>query len=278
MIARLGLILRSTTIAAVLAVATSPGASFAALATPVTAAPTFTSLSCGTCWSGYEALAPSIDLVSATWTVPCLGLADEAPTDSAIWVGMGGVDNINLVQTGTRQWQGYPDANGNVPTYYQAWVENVGASNPAEHPLDGSADVHGAVVNISCGDRISASVNSSGTMVLTDLTNGQSSGPQNFGPLPNNGSVEWIVENTGGNAPLANFRTVTFSNANATLTGSSGASNVDQLNPTLLNIEDWNGAPLDSTGPAGGGQFSISWITSSCEVDPDPNWNCDTGS
>lgn len=274
--------------AAIVAAAALAASPLTSMGTPAASAMTASHISgsalgiaaCSSCWSGYVGRSGSgFTEVTGSWRVPCLGLADEAPTDSVTWVGLGGLGNNNLVQTGTRQSQ-FLDSNNNVEDSYSAFVENTAdPNNPNIRPLDGTQQVNGATVNVSCGDSITATVSANGDMVLKDLTNGESSGTQNFGPLPNTFTADWIVENTGGTYPLADFQTETFTNANAHIQGFISTSNVDQLSPIAETITDWNGAPLDYiASTASNGQFTLGWITSSCEVDPDPNWNCVTGS
>jgi len=52
-------------------------------------------------WAGYAAIEGSYTSVSATWTVPDIGLASAAGIDAA-WVGIGGVTGTDLIQAGTQ--------------------------------------------------------------------------------------------------------------------------------------------------------------------------------
>jgi hypothetical protein len=154
-------------------------------------------------WSGYVATGSQFTAVSAQWVVPT-AQPSQASESSATWVGIDGVTNNSVIQTGTSQ-----DTSGGTTTYF-AWYEIYPAlSIPVEY--------------VSPGDQMKASIveDSPGTwtIAIDDLTSGQDvsgsvaySGPQT--------SAEWIEEApssaTGQQLTLADFGTAQFTNLAAT--------------------------------------------------------------
>ena len=122
---------------------------------------------------------------------------------------------------------------------------------------------------VSPGDSISASVVYGGgtfTLTLNDNTTGKSFSVQQSGSSLQRSSAEWIVEapSSGGVLPLANFGSVTFTSATATINGVTGPINDSAWKPLAIDMASSRGA-LEATtsilNPAGNG-FSVTYDTS----------------
>ena len=168
-------------------------------------------------WAGYSVAtdfnSPKqlVTGVSGSWTVPQV-IASQNDTFSAAWIGIGGQLDQTLIQTGTE----HDSINGTEE--YSTWYELL---------PDFSIGIN---MNISPGDKITASIEllnsatNEWTIEIADTTNGQSF-QQNVQYSSPRLSAEWIVErptidqNLG---TLANFGSVTFTAASATIQGNTG--------------------------------------------------------
>lgn len=168
-------------------------------------------------WSGYALEAPAgSDLeftsITGTWTQPKATCDSGSEAASAFWVGLGGETDAatSLEQTGTSA-----DCDANGVAHYYAWYELLPAA-AIQVPL-----------KVKPGDRITTSVNVTGTTVLIQIKNRtrKTSFTKSL-PMdaPDLTSAEWVAEapsscdQTGTSCnilPLANFGTVTFSKASA---------------------------------------------------------------
>jgi len=180
-------------------------------------------------WAGYVAGGNTFSRVSGTWTQPSASSATQGY--SAVWVGLGGTSggSQSLEQIGTSA-----DYVNGTAEYY-AWYE-----------LLPSAQVR-LGLSVHPGDRISASVSVSGravTVSLADKTTGGSVVKTLSMDSPDTSSAEWIVEapaaevSPGGYTilPLADFGTVTFSNASATAGGHTGAVSDSHWSATEVQL------------------------------------------
>ena len=173
-------------------------------------------------WSGYVvqgSAGKDFSTVSGSWVQPSVKASSGTATGySAAWVGLGGSaqQSQSLEQVGTAA-----DVVNSHATYY-AWYELVPS---AEQKLN-------LVVNP--GNQISgkATVNATTVIVsLTDHTTGRSVTKTLQMSNPDTSSAEWIAEapatQTAGGSygvlPLADFGSVTFSNASATADGHTGS-------------------------------------------------------
>jgi hypothetical protein len=174
-------------------------------------------------WAGYEATpgygSGGFSDVSGSWVAPQANCSAGTGTYSAFWVGLGGGGNSqSLEQIGTQA-----DCSSSGQASYFAWYELV-PSAPVQLSLQ-----------INPGDQIGARVHVSGSSVrvsLTDQTTGGSVNRTLQMSNPDISSAEWIAEAPstcqGGAAgsctplPLADFGTVSFSNATATADGYTG--------------------------------------------------------
>lgn len=182
-------------------------------------------------WSGYVAgtsltdpESDSVSAVSGSWVVPAVtSSSSRGSTYSAIWVGIDGYSDDTVEQIGTSQ----NVVNG--VAQYQVWYEMYSTGKQQPEQLISS-------VTIEPGDDITASVTYvtsgqyAGDFELTiddtsrandSFTTYQSSAATQS-PGADRSSAEWIVEApSSGNSilGLANFGSVTFTNASATING-----------------------------------------------------------
>lgn len=184
-------------------------------------------------WTGYfvasDVQKPQAEVtgVSASWVVPTVASSSTtADTYSAVWIGLGGVDNepfndSSLIQCGTEQDFSWPG----LATYY-AWYEILPHS---------SVDIPS--MKISAGDQIDASIKlvsgttDEWTINITDITANRSF-QTNVNYASSELTADWMVERpttgTGrfsGNqqlSQLANFRSVTFTDCTATIGSTTG--------------------------------------------------------
>jgi hypothetical protein len=172
-------------------------------------------------WNGYVVASNSgnsFSSVSGSWVQPSVSSNGTAGDGySAFWVGLGGSgqSSQSLEQVGTAA-----DVQNGQVTYY-AWYELVPSPeqrlNLAIHPGDhmsGKVTVDGSSVTIS----------------LSDQSTGQSTTKTLQMSSPDTSSAEWIAEapatqTEAGNAvlPLADFGSVSFTNASATAGQVSGS-------------------------------------------------------
>jgi hypothetical protein len=221
----------------------------ASLAIGATAAPASADVADGqsstsTNWAGYQIASQSGDgfsKVSGSWiepTVDCAAGHDQA----SFWVGLGGSGGGTgaLEQAGTGA-----SCDGSGTATHNAWYELLPAA-PVQLDLA-----------ISPGDRVSSTVSVSDTTVtvyMADQTTGKAVTKTLQMDSPDASTAEWIAEapsacdGSGNCQPmtLANFGTVTFSNASATSAGHTG---------TIADSE-WSAQPVALTPAAGDSGFA----------------------
>jgi hypothetical protein len=198
----------------------------ATLHTPITHAATAHD-STSTNWAGYAvtSTAGSVTAVSGSFTVPAVSGSGTAYAST--WVGIDGYNSSSVEQTGVEE-----DVVNGV-AQYSAWYEMYPAY-PVTIPLA-----------IHAGDHINASVtyaNGQFTLTLTDLND--PAGQNTFsitksGSNLQRSSAEWIQEAPSSNTgvlPLANFGTATFTNAQATINGTTGAINNSAWSANIQKI------------------------------------------
>lgn len=191
-------------------------------------------------WSGYIATGSQFTGVSAQWIVPTVQ-PSQASESSATWIGIDGVTNNSLIQTGTEQ-----DTSNGKTTYY-AWYELLPAlSIPVEY--------------VSPGDEMKASIveGSPGTwtIVIADITSGQSVSKSVAYSTPQT-SAEWIEEApssaTGQQLTLADFGTAQFTNL------AVGGSNLSSGVLFPVDMVDANGNVIASPGAISNDSLSIAY-------------------
>lgn len=173
-------------------------------------------------WAGYAIHRPgaSFRQVSATWTEPAATCIPGQPSYSAVWVGLGGykANSDSLEQTGTEI-----DCNAAGKVVSSAWFELVPApSRTVSLPVD-PGDVMHATVTVT-GHRV--------VIELVNATRNQTFRRALYASSVDVSSAEWIVEAPSEcvsqfacqGLPLADFGSVTFGSATATLrSGAVGA-------------------------------------------------------
>ena len=200
-------------------------------------------------WAGYVASQTntSYTAVGGTWVVPTAS-TPTANTSDATWVGIGGVQQTDLIQAGT---QAIVDASGNVA--YSAWIETL-----PNFSKQVSLAVHP-------GDSVSASIvqQSSGTWLVT--INDNTTSQQYQTTLNYNSSLssaEWVeemVSNANGTfRPLDNFGSVNFTQGSATVNGQAESMSAAQAQPLqMVNSASQTLATASALG-SDGASFSVS--------------------
>ena len=231
-------------------------------------------------WSGYavSASANSVSYVAGSWVVPTA--SSKTSGYSSVWVGIDGFSSSTVEQIGTEA----DVANGKV-TYY-AWYE----AYPA-----GSVTI--STMAVKPGDAITASVaysaaNRDFVLTITDKTDSETFTKSLAAAGAARSSAEWVVEAPSSNRgvlPLANFGSVTFTNAYATINGTTGPIDNTGWQTYSINmtsrsqVEDSTSALSDavatsalSTGSAATysgtvSGFSVTYSATSPNPTPNPN-------
>ncbi|MDI5961704.1 G1 family endopeptidase [Streptomyces sp. SL13] len=200
-------------------------------------------------WSGYAASGSqgSDTSVSSSWTQPSI-TCGSSDTYSSFWVGLDGLNNSALEQTGTEA-----DCIGGQ-AQYGAWWEVLPA---AESPYS---------VTVAPGDQLTATVTDNGdgtfTMTLADSTQGWTKTTTHAGSSGyQDSSAEVIAEATsvgGSIANLSNFGSVNFTGSTANGSSLSGAS------PEKITMQNSDsGDVMASPGTLSGGDFGVTWENAS---------------
>lgn len=209
-------------------------------------------------WSGYADTGGPYTSVAASWTVPTVTCSGKSSAYSAEWIGIDGYSSSTVEQDGTEA-----DCVSGSPTY-DAWYEMYGDNSvnsgyevelsPQQYP-------------VSPGDSVSASVHASGTswtLTIADSSKGWSYSTPTITFRAAESSAEWIVErpelcgSSCSLTALANFGSVSFSNAS---TGTSTSSGTISAYPDA-SIEMVNGStPLAVPGSLDptGASFTDTW-------------------
>lgn len=195
-------------------------------------------------WSGIDLVTKNgaATAVSASWTVPTVPTISPVQYAST-WVGIDGDLSNTVEQIGTESDTATSPLIPNAPPYF-AWYEMYPSGlNVITTQNSGQA------FTVSPGDAISASVTYQNTTTVTGTgRHPRTTTYENFlltiTDTPANGgstesystiqqisgaqmsSAEWIEEapsSSRGVLPLANFGSVTFSNAQATISGTTGS-------------------------------------------------------
>ncbi|MGO9108226.1 MAG: G1 family glutamic endopeptidase [Thermoguttaceae bacterium] len=217
----------------------------------------------------------SVTAVSGSWIVPAVTPPAANPSglipQCAVWVGIDGLDNKTVEQTGTTSY-----VLGNK-AYYYAWTEMYPA---------GVTEIAPIVLRVSAGDSMTASVQydlpgspNEFLLSITDNTTGKSYTALATSPTASRASAEWIAEaptteSASGSTtigPLPAFGSVTFSNAWATIGSTTGA--IDNPAWQVADVTMQNGsdamAPMDLT-TVGSGAAATSSFTVVQQV-PEPS-------
>jgi hypothetical protein len=196
-------------------------------------------------WGGYGVASnllvpqPQVSSVTGSWTIPTVAVY---PPDafSAAWIGIGGLGDPTLIQTGSQ----HDSAGGQA--HYSLWYELLPANS-----------VTITTVRVSPGDVISASITlvdsatNEWSIQINDVTTGQGFS-QNFAYNSSRLTAEWIVERPTVNsqlATLADFGSITFTGMNAQVGSSTGTLTAfpnykslmeDRQNNVLVRVSDFS--------------------------------------
>lgn len=205
-------------------------------------------------WSGYAVTGSSVSDVAGSWVVPTVSTSTNGY--SAVWVGIDGYSSSTVEQIGT----GEDVANGKAS--YYAWYEmypsgsvTIATTNDGTTPFavkPGDSITGSVAYNASANDFV---------LTITDTTESETfSTTMASTAAMARSSAEWIVEAPSSNRgvlPLANFGSVTFTNAYATVNGTTGA--IDNWQSHAINIESvfqveaTTGALTDTAAPSSDG-------------------------
>ena len=223
-------------------------------------------------WSGYADTANSpsqtFSYVAGTWTVPTVTSGStSSPSYAGFWVGLDGFNSQTVEQDGIAAQV----ING--ATSYYAWWELYPA---AAVPINGMA--------VAPGNAIKGSIaylgNNEYQLVLDNLTTGYNFSITQQSPGDARSSAEWIAEapavgNGSGSytiAPLANFGSITFSNAVATLNGVTGV--ISDFPYTQINLVPSSGLGATTSALNGAGNsFTVTTTGQSPSASPILIWD-----
>ena len=183
-------------------------------------------------WSGY-AEPGSFTSIGGSWTVPAVSASPGATTYASTWIGVDGLANRNLIQTGTES-----DVIGGV-VHYDAWWEVLPA---AERVI--------RTMTVQPGDHMTASIVRTAaarwTITLTDTTSGASfSLARHY--KGQGASAEWIQERPQVGRALA----ILSPYGSTVFTGLSANNAVPALVPAdALSMVTSVGGPVISTPSA----------------------------
>jgi len=197
-------------------------------------------------WAGYGISGSSgqFSSISATWSQPSITCPSKGTSLVGFWVGIDGLGNDTVEQTGTAVQCKHGHAK------YWAWYE-----------MFPKVSVIARGVSVSPGDTITASVSyASGVFSLTldDTSRGEDySTNQSTSASIERSTAEVIAEDpvaNGRQPPLADFGTVSFSDA--TVNGQSLGS----FNPDEIILESGARVLAQPSGLTTGGEaFSVTW-------------------
>ena len=205
-------------------------------------------------WSGYAAVLGNLSSpqsgvvtdVKGTWAVQAVDCSlSTTSTYSSAWVGIDGYVSNSVEQLGTE----HDCINGKAQ--YYAWYEmypkpSIKVALPVQ-----PGDVMNGEVKYANGQFTLTLMSSRGAFKTTQRSNKAA-----------RSSAEWIVEApfSGGVLPLANFGTLPFINATATINGvTSGVAGFvnDQIN--MVSSDGSVTKALTSPLASDGASFSVSW-------------------
>jgi hypothetical protein len=215
--------------------------------------PASVSASPTTNWAGYAVDARTITAVHATWIVPTAS-APPATGYSGTWVGIGGTtaDTSNsLIQAGTLQF-----IEDGVPSY-EAWIQGLpddvhvlSHNRLATHP----GDIFSVTIANTGGDNWDVTLENRTTQQSITLSVTYSSCMC---------SAEWIEEapqiDGNDNAPIANFGIASFTEATATVNGTTRTLAALNAQPYALSRHQKTSAQPQAPG-ADGMSFTVTYV------------------
>jgi Peptidase A4 family len=203
-------------------------------------------------WSGYAATGQRFSDVKGSWVQPSVSCTSRRAQYASFWLGLDGYSSDTVEQIGADS-----DCQGRNRSSYYAWYEMY-PSGSVEVPL-----------SVEPGDSLSAQVAVSGstyTLTISDSRSGIYATRQTLTGAANS-SAEWIAESpeicsfTCTLASLADFGTLTFSNAAAATSGSRTEPIGAFPNSEEIVMETSNGTvrAQPSSLSVGGSVFSDTW-------------------
>ena len=211
-------------------------------------------------WSGEIVTGSTYTAINGEWTVPSV-VPSESAEYSASWIGIDGVGNSTLIQTGTSQ-----DTDDGSTSYY-AWVELLPAVSV---PIEDAP--------VSPGDAMDADIVETSPDVwrieILDMTQNWFY-QQSFDYSTPGASAEWIEEAPtvdGSQSALANFGSTTFSVTGLSTTGVG----LSVLNPVFMtNPADTEIIAYPGAYNYGTGSFTITFgsppVDTSTDVSVNPS-------
>jgi hypothetical protein len=196
-------------------------------------------------WSGYTVDGTGATHVTGTWTEPVVRCASGESSWSSPWVGIDGDNSSTVEQIGTDS-----DCVSGTPVYY-AWYEmypkRLVVVAMAVHPGDSFT---GEVSYTPAGTFV-LKLTDNTTHVPTFTTTQSSKKAQRT-------SVEWIMEGPS-NGLLSNFGSVSFSGAQATISGQTGSlGSFGSADPiTMVSSKEATRAVPSTV--AEGTNFGVTW-------------------
>ncbi len=208
-------------------------------------------------WSGYAVetnlASPqkgAVSDVKGSWTVPAVTCTSTPTAYSSFWVGIDGYSSSTVEQTGTDS-----DCSSGAPKYY-AWYEMY-----PKFPVN-------LGMTIKPGDVMTGEIQFTGKgnfkIIITDTTTGTTFTTTQKSNSAQRSSAEWVAEapsSSGGVLPLANFGTVTFTNAQATINGITGtiSNGAWQNDAITMTTQSGTVKAQPSALSTDGSIFSVTW-------------------
>jgi uncharacterized repeat protein (TIGR02543 family) len=216
-------------------------------------------------WAGYVDTGGTFSTVSGKWVVPTATCNTSGDQYAVQWVGIDGYGSSTVEQDGTTT-----DCIGTTASY-GAWYEMYGDANVNSGY---SVNLPTNTYPVAPGNAMSASVSYAAgewTLDIADTSVGWTfsiviATPS---PPPAQASAEWIAEDPGICNPtcaigsLADFGTVTFTNASVTSNGTTGSITSDGV--TAIEITDGSNVVMAAPGVLNGAgtSFTDTWESSS---------------
>ena len=224
-------------------------------------------------WSGFAVTGAvgSVTDTRGSWVVPAANCSSSPTGYSSFWVGIDGFNSPSVEQIGTDS--DCVTVNGrksDTPTYY-AWYEFYPQSSyMIEFPR---AVQPGDVINaeikyIGQSNPRHGSAASQFTVTLIDVTRNETFSVTSSVAGAKQSSAEWIAEApcctaSGGVLPLANFNSVSFSSATATVSNTTGVIQSFGTNVQAITMTEPSSSIVKAQPSgllAGGGSFFVNWL------------------
>ena len=215
-------------------------------------------------WSGYVAetklIKPASNVVtdvSGTWVVPAITTTSTAA--SSCMVGIDGWSTNSVEEIGTAQGMYL----GQTAISYSAWYEMWTPSTSHWSTI--------TAMTVNPGDQMHAEVKYLGSnkfkLTIKDITENQSFSTTQTLKGAKRSSAEWLVTApsdaaTGDEYPLANFGTVPFTQASATINGKKGSISNKAWQTLKVNMVS-SDTTMDQTSAlsSNGTSFSVAWTS-----------------